>query len=227
MPGQIRAYIAQTIADTFPRTSERLADHSTQIGSPVELSREAIQSEVAANGAQSPGEFQSIIQAAGFDLYVHEWWIPGTVPPVVRNPGDLGQPFRVYVTGVTQAQKKYKHQCTAIGAGMAQATTTPWRYLAGAYDGYLYRLKQYQGPANDAERTRYFYLGGQTFPDPGTVALDSLPELDRLIYKYKPARLRCILIAGITDGIIQDSIGASDILQDSTTEAETVQDSVY
>ena len=37
-------------------------------------------------GGQSPRYLQDTIQAAGFDVYIHEWWEPGSNPPVVRDP---------------------------------------------------------------------------------------------------------------------------------------------
>lgn len=48
-------------------------------------------------GGQDPKYIQDTLQAAGFDVYVHEWWVPGVLhpyggsvngdePPVARNP---------------------------------------------------------------------------------------------------------------------------------------------
>jgi len=40
----------------------------------------------AYTGSLSPHHVQSVLQAAGFDVYVHEWWAPGTENPV-NTPG--------------------------------------------------------------------------------------------------------------------------------------------
>jgi hypothetical protein len=36
-------------------------------------------------GGQSPDYIQTTLRANGFDVYVHEWWVPGTEPPVGVN----------------------------------------------------------------------------------------------------------------------------------------------
>ena len=43
-------------------------------------------------GGQSPRYIQDTLQSNGFDVYVHQWWEPGTNPPVVRNPFDWLRP---------------------------------------------------------------------------------------------------------------------------------------
>lgn len=71
-------------------------------------------------GGQDPRYIQDTLQAAGFDVYVHEWWEPipgrpnggsinGDVTPVARNPllylddGTGGLPF-LMTDGATDAQ---------------------------------------------------------------------------------------------------------------------------
>lgn len=70
-------------------------------------------------GGQDPKYIQDTLQAAGFDVYVHEWWEPiggrsggsvnGDVTPVARNPFDYlddgtgGLPF-LMVDGASDAQ---------------------------------------------------------------------------------------------------------------------------
>jgi len=68
-------------------------------------------------GGQSPRYIQDTLQAAGFNVFVHEWWIPsvehptggsvdGDVTPVARNPFDFlddgtgGLPFLMVDGGV-------------------------------------------------------------------------------------------------------------------------------
>lgn len=88
-------------------------------------------------GGQSPRYIQDTLQAAGFDVYVHEWWEPipgrpnggsinGDVTPVARNPFDYlddgtgGLPF-LMVDGAANAQD---------GDALAQdgSTATPAGY---------------------------------------------------------------------------------------------------
>ena len=197
-PATIREHIAGIVADAFPRTTERQADHSLQLGSPVTLSNAALEAEFAAAGGQSPGYFQSIIQAAGFDLYVHEWWVPGSDPVKARNPLDYlyTDSARQLVNDISSAEIKWRFQC---GDGSQcqnfPASAEQYPIRMGMNDGYLFRAKEYAFPTDPSEYYSYFYLGGMTFPDAGCVDPARLKELERLIYKYKPAHLRCILIS--------------------------------
>ena len=43
-------------------------------------------------GGQDIKYIQDTLQANGFDVYVHEWWVPASSPPTARNPN-------TYVTG--------------------------------------------------------------------------------------------------------------------------------
>lgn len=51
--------------------------------------RDRLDAEFKALGGQSPRYLQDIVQAAGFPLFIHEWWFPGTNPPIARNPNNL------------------------------------------------------------------------------------------------------------------------------------------
>jgi hypothetical protein len=72
--------------------------------------RDRLEATWKALGGQNPRYLQDTLQAAGFDVYVHEWWEPipgrpnggsvnGDVAPVARNPNDYlddgigGTPF--------------------------------------------------------------------------------------------------------------------------------------
>ena len=58
--------------------------------------RDRLDASWKATGGQSPRYIQDTLQAAGFDVYVHEWWIPGSEPAVgikecvpPRNPNNF------------------------------------------------------------------------------------------------------------------------------------------
>lgn len=62
--------------------------------------RDRLDAQWKALGGQSPGYIQDTLQAAGFNVFVHEWWVPsiehpaggsvnGDVTPVVRDPLDF------------------------------------------------------------------------------------------------------------------------------------------
>lgn len=85
--------------DLFPQTTTRLSEWLQQFGLKDSSSqsdqekRNALAAAWQANGSLSPKYLQDTLQGLGFDVYVHEWWEPGTEPPVgvqacatARNP---------------------------------------------------------------------------------------------------------------------------------------------
>lgn len=85
--------------DLLPESTDKLSEWEREFGLPgnvvIEADRRA---RLAATwrsivGGQAPRYIQDTLQAAGFDVYVHEWWEPSTPPtpgsfgnPTVRNP---------------------------------------------------------------------------------------------------------------------------------------------
>lgn len=77
--------------DIFPATTTKLAEWFEQFGLKdngilsEEQKREKLAGAWQATGSLSPRYLQDLLQGQGFDLYVHEWWEPGTEPPVGIN----------------------------------------------------------------------------------------------------------------------------------------------
>lgn len=222
MPALIRTHIASIINDIFPRLTDRLKDHSNQLGAPVELSRDALISEYGAIGGQAPGYIQQVLRDAGFDVYVHEWWEPGSRPPVARNPFDYIADYQVLVNDISRIERNYLYQFTETEEFCFVEDNS---ICFDDYDGYLFIAKQYDMPDIEEEYPKYFYVGGQTFPNPAYVPIFHYSELVRLIYKLKPLRLRCVLLVVKDIDTIQDSWTETDIIQDSWTELNEIQDS--
>lgn len=72
------------------------------------------------HGGQSPYYIQTTMQAAGFNVWIHEWWEPGFLLPVPRNPNDfLGVPFVAPVCGEALALcDEPSAQCTDPSMGV-------------------------------------------------------------------------------------------------------------
>src|SRR5690606_34737223 len=88
-PEEIREYADEVLLDAFPETTRQLDAWEEQfaIQSPAS-SEQARRNAIAAAwqpGGQSPRYIQDTLQAAGFDVYVHEWWA-STSPYVARDP---------------------------------------------------------------------------------------------------------------------------------------------
>jgi uncharacterized protein YmfQ (DUF2313 family) len=82
-----RDFIDSVWSALFPDTTENLKEWETQFGLPdVGLTESQRRDRLAAAwqflGGQSPRYIQDTLRANGFDVYVHEWWQPGTEPAV-------------------------------------------------------------------------------------------------------------------------------------------------
>ena len=75
--------------DIDPQETRELDAWESQFGLPNTLTdeqerRDRLDAEWKATGGQSPRYIQDTLQAAGFDVYVHEWW--ADTVPTARNP---------------------------------------------------------------------------------------------------------------------------------------------
>jgi hypothetical protein len=99
LPDGIRDAADAVWSDVLPATTSKLREWEQQLGLPANITDEAERRVRLAGawraliGGQSPSYIQGVLQASGFDVYVHEWWDPATGPtpgtagnPTVRNP---------------------------------------------------------------------------------------------------------------------------------------------
>lgn len=83
----IKLYFDLIFLDIFPETTREIAAWESQFGLPSSgLSESQRRGRLAATwkaiGGQSPEYIQTTLRDAGFDVYVHEWWAPGTEPAI-------------------------------------------------------------------------------------------------------------------------------------------------
>jgi uncharacterized protein YmfQ (DUF2313 family) len=82
-----RTFFDSVWLDIFPKTTREVSAWEQQFGLPdVRLSesdrRDRLAAAWQAVGGQDPRYIQDTLRARGFDVYVHEWWEPGTEPSV-------------------------------------------------------------------------------------------------------------------------------------------------
>jgi hypothetical protein len=87
--------------DIFPETTRELDKWENQWGLSNTIvneqdRRNRLDATWKALGGQSPRYIQDTLQASGFDVYLHKWWVPGTEPAIgvntcviARNPADF------------------------------------------------------------------------------------------------------------------------------------------
>lgn len=93
-----KLFFDQVYLDLFPQETRELDEWERQFALPdTGLNEQARRDRLAAAwravGGQDPWYIQDTLRARGFDVYVHEWWEPGTEPAlgvkgcaVPRNP---------------------------------------------------------------------------------------------------------------------------------------------
>tara|TARA_R100000808_G_C2154687_1_gene165859 strand:+ start:3483 stop:4376 length:894 start_codon:yes stop_codon:yes gene_type:complete len=86
--------------DIFPQTTREIDLWEDQWALPAgdlteQERRDRLDATWKALGGQDPRYIQDTLQAAGFDVYIHEWWTPGTEPvtgvkscAIPRNPNN-------------------------------------------------------------------------------------------------------------------------------------------
>lgn len=182
IPEDARTFYDLIWFDVFPQTTRELDTWETQFGLvPGSLSesdrRDRLEAAWQAIGGQSPRYIQDTLQAAGFPVYVHKWWVPGTEPGVgvkscvtARNPNTYitGSAY-VLVNKLYVTRPDWLVLCDEVVAECGEA-----KALCGNYERNVDDPIEYEIPTDPDEHHYFLYIGGQTFP-----ALASIPSARR------------------------------------------------
>jgi uncharacterized protein DUF2313 len=208
--GRERDFADDILNDLFPATTRQLAEWEAQYGlEPAESDSEAtrrlaLAAEWAATGGQSPGYIEGVLQAAGFDVYVHEWWSSGP-PYVARDPNDYTDLPLIGSVQCTPDGESDQPQCTADNEP-DQPQCDAFLVNDPHYFVNLDLTPRAPPPIpDDPDVWPYFlYIGGETFPDLAVVPIARKASLERLIQKLKPAQ-NWIVTLITYDGVFDDS----------------------
>lgn len=194
LPSDARAYADAVYQDLFPSTTRELESWEREFGLEPNGSeatrRLALAAAWASGGGQSPAYIESVLQTAGFNLFVHEWWSSGP-PYVARDP-------RTYTTH----PKIGTWQCSTFLSGprCSSFSTKPRcnAFLANE-PGYIVNKDLTRRPPppvpDDASKFPFFiYIGAATFPTHATVDATRRDELERLILKIRPAQQWVVML---------------------------------
>jgi len=210
-----RAYIDAVHADAFPATTRELPEWQRQFGlratGVTATDRQQLAAAWAEEGGQSPSYIQGQLQAAGFNVYVHDWWSTGPTPGdlnapyVARDPHDYTE---VPLIGTNQcdAVTLTQPQCTGFSfdgtpqAGQPQCD----RFLANE-PGYIVNQDFSQAappPIPDDPLTwpYFMYIGGSTFGTEAAVPPTRRAEFERLVLKLRPLHLWIVLLIDYSGG---------------------------
>lgn len=210
-PDDAREFADEVLLDAFPDTTRQLTEWERQFGIRANGNtaerRQAVDVAWKASGGQSPRYIQDLLQAAGFDLYVHEWWSSGPDPWVARDPRDYTtQP----ITGVFQCFD---------GPGAPECFDGPGAPYCNAFlandPGYLVNLDLTKRapppvPADSSKWPYFLYIGAETFPNRAEVPDWRRSELEALVLKLKPAQQWVVMLV--------DYVGSEAVADDATNE---------
>jgi hypothetical protein len=151
----------------------------------------------AAQGGQSPSYIEETLQAAGFPVFVHEWWVlTGEGYPEARDPRDylLPEYGGTDVDGfLLRNLIRTSVKGTEIGAGEPFAQAGEPDALAGFFTGWVVSPIEatYVGP--ESRHPYYLYIGGETFPGTVDIPADRRSEFEALCQKICPAQQWLVL----------------------------------
>lgn len=194
-----REFSNSAYLDLFADTTRELSEWEAEFGVfprqgvSVDVRRTVIRGRRSTTGGQSPSYMQATLQAAGFDVYVHECWA-STSPFTPRDPRDY-----------TQAPLIGTHRCgnpaSRCGAPGARCN----RFLTNN-PGYWQTLR-WAGeapdpvPSDDDYWPFFVYLGGETFGTTFDVLASRWREFQWLVQQIKPSRHWVVVFANIIDDL--------------------------
>ena len=219
LPENIRIYIDSIWDDIYPSTTRQLTEWENQFGLPNTITdeqerRDRLAARWQALGGQSPRYIQDTLQAAGFDVYIHEWWeLPRTEPPVVRNPllvlndgtgvtkfimsdgvleandgaADANDGSSIDPTGYALINKILSPVTGAIGDGSVLMNDGGSEANDGAVE-VSYQPKPFVIPGDSSKWPYFLYIGGQVFPDHATIPASRRNEFETLCLKICPSQ---------------------------------------
>lgn len=220
-PEDVKQFYDGIFGDIFPQTTRELDEWEDQFGLPdiagmtEQERRDRLAGAWSATGGQSPAYLQGVLQAAGFNVFIHEWWEP--IPD--RSGGSVFEEISFLITeegdfliteegdflvsaGTIQPVVRNPFEVLASGAvvyimndGGEDAQDGDPAAMDGATSGStgypLVNKPEFTAPVIPADPAawRYFlYIGGETYPEHANVPTARRAEFEALCLKICPAQ---------------------------------------
>lgn len=191
-PEDTRTFIDEVHNDLFPPTTREIDEWEAQwalpkVGLTDTEARDRLTAIWRATGGQDPEYLQGVMQDAGFNIFIHEWWdetIP-TPPYVARNPNlVLSNGTPTFVIACAAPGVDDDSICGEVGAVAGETVSPRGRLLVNPGIGITYII-----PVDPVEHHFILYWGGEVFGDFATVPQSRKAELEELLLTYCPAQL--------------------------------------
>lgn len=214
---EAKDYVDQVYLDYFPATTRYIREWEKEFGLPPAANetnaRLNVDAAHKATGGQSPYYIQTVLQAAGFDVYVHGPW-ETTDPYVARDP-------RPYVTAPVYGTIQFASPAAGQEFFTAEVNPDDGTFNAQPrFDGAVTNVNYWdnltlqprmppQIPSNPVYWPFFLYIGGATFPNQAVVPTERMAELERLICQLRPLHYWIVLLATATlpDDVFQFDTG--------------------
>jgi hypothetical protein len=195
-----RTFIDQVHADRLPATTRELAAWERQFGVTARGTeadrRLQLDGEWKAQGGQSPRYLQDVMQAAGFNVFIHEWWEgPNVAPRTARDPRDYTV---APLFGQTQCGQT-KAQCGRAGEICDRFLVNETNYLVNHN---MLPVAPPSIPSNPDTWPYFLYWGGEVFGQPAVIDAARKEEFKRLLLKICPAHLWLVTIVIYEEGYV-------------------------
>lgn len=222
LPADVRGAADSVWGDLLPGTTDELNRWEAQFGLPGNVTGEAERRARLAGtwlslvGGQSPRYVQDTLRASGFDVYVHEWWVPNAHPLFAAYcdgvGAEAGEPGIECTLATVEARdplsvlapdnitpvlgRGYPLVNIIVDAspliiascGEAAAECGEAAALAGNFFEVLYTQKRYETPTDPARWPYVLYIGGQNFGDVAQIPTARRSEFEELCLKTCPAQ---------------------------------------
>ncbi len=163
--------------------------------------RDALAAAWAQTGGQSPSYIQNQLQAAGFDVYIHDWW--ATISPVTpNNPFAAGGAYPLVNLYVGNNTIFDPPECIDPSTPGVLATDVPEctnEADMGISSGDVFECqplgviaggpKTYNFPTDPDKWPYIIYIAGATFGTPANIPAERRLEFESLCLKICPAHL--------------------------------------
>lgn len=195
-----RDFSDKVLLDVFPQTTRFLSEWETQFGlSNVRLNDATRRTRLDAawknTGGQSPAYLQKLLQDNGFNVFVHDWWEPGTEPAVgtvgqatARNPLSVLNP----AYALTLPRVDCGEPLAECGEPFAECGNGPVGLVGyPLVNKFIYDSDEvgYTVPSDSAYWPFFMYVGGENFGDIATVPALRRFEFEELLLRTRPAHL--------------------------------------
>ena len=200
-PSDARDFVDLVHEDLYPSSTRFLEEWESQFaldGAGTDSERRtALAAAWQATGGQSPRYLQDVLQAAGFDVYVHDWWSSGPSPCVPRDPRDYTQQPLI---GTVQCGEPLA-QCGEPDALCNNFLANDPKYLVN-----LDLTRRAPPPVpNDTSKWPFFvYVGGETFGEIVILTDERRAALERLLLRIFPAHVWIVTLVDAPEALITE-----------------------